>query len=244
MSAQDEQHLYSLPLESVPMASNNYNDLQNKPSINDVSLVGNKTLAELGIVIPTKTSELENNSGFITASALPTKVSDLENDSEFTTKTYVDNAVGAVSEALSNFDGVAVVTSFFSESTFTSTFDNLATAITTAVTAIQTALDTDEFAEIKALRINTIGNVSPSRTIIIDDETIVGSIDYGWQGVSYFNNVLQAIDIVNKKILQMIMTNDTPANDAFVSYFEDSTAYTFTIEYVKYKTINLTQGGT
>ena len=241
MSAQDEQHLYSLPLESVPMSSNNYNDLQNKPSINDVSLVGNKTLAELGIVIPTKTSDLENDSGFITASSLPTKVSDLENDSNFATENYVDTAVGALLDALSNFDGVAVVTSFFSESTFTSTFDNLATAITTAVTAIQTALGTNEFAEIKALRINTIGNVSPSHTIIIDDETNVGSIDYGWQGVSYSNNVLQAIDIVNKKVLSLSMINDRPADDAFVSYFEDSTAYSFTIEYVKYKTISLSQ---
>ena len=35
--------------------------------------------------IPTKTSELENDSGFITAEDLPTKTSELENDSGFTT---------------------------------------------------------------------------------------------------------------------------------------------------------------
>lgn len=34
----------------VNATSNNYNDLSNKPSINDVVLVGNKTGAELGIV--------------------------------------------------------------------------------------------------------------------------------------------------------------------------------------------------
>ena len=34
----------------VNATSNNYNDLSNKPSINDVLLVGNKTGAELGIV--------------------------------------------------------------------------------------------------------------------------------------------------------------------------------------------------
>ena len=34
----------------VNATSNNYNDLSNKPSINDVILVGNKTGAELGIV--------------------------------------------------------------------------------------------------------------------------------------------------------------------------------------------------
>ena len=45
---------------------------------------------------------------------------------------------------------------------------------------------------------------------------------------------------VNKKVLQMTMANDTPANDAFVSYFGDTTQYTFAIEYRKYKTISLT----
>ena len=35
--------------------------------------------------IPTKTSELENDSGFITASDLPTKTSQLENDSGYIT---------------------------------------------------------------------------------------------------------------------------------------------------------------
>ena len=46
--------------------SSDYNDLDNKPSINGVSLVGNKTLSNLGINIPTKTSDLENDSGFLT----------------------------------------------------------------------------------------------------------------------------------------------------------------------------------
>lgn len=44
----------------------NYNDLGNKPSINGVTLSGNKTTSDLGITIPTSTSQLTNNSGFIT----------------------------------------------------------------------------------------------------------------------------------------------------------------------------------
>lgn len=54
----------------------NYNDLLNKPQINGVELSGNKTLDNLGIQakgdyalnsnIPTKTSQLTNDSGFIT----------------------------------------------------------------------------------------------------------------------------------------------------------------------------------
>lgn len=54
--------------------TDDYEDLENKPSINGVELSGNKTAAELGINIPTKTSDLTNDSGFITKS-----VDDLEN---------------------------------------------------------------------------------------------------------------------------------------------------------------------
>lgn len=45
--------------------THNYEALANKPSINDVTLEGNKTLEELGV--PLKTSELTNDSGYITS---------------------------------------------------------------------------------------------------------------------------------------------------------------------------------
>ena len=63
----------------------NYPDLENLPQINGVTLIDNKTSEELGIIIPTKTSDLENDSEFVTSDALPTKTSDLENDSGFVT---------------------------------------------------------------------------------------------------------------------------------------------------------------
>lgn len=118
----------------------NYTDLSNKPRINNVELIGNKSLSELGIqqtvvddveptdpsvevwidpsgdsvTVPTKTSDLINDSGFITNSVndltnytktsdlssvatsgsyndlsnkptVPTKTSDLTNDSNFLT---------------------------------------------------------------------------------------------------------------------------------------------------------------
>lgn len=57
--------------------------------------------------IPTKTSQLNNDSDFATnasvdekiggvTSSIPTNTSELNNDSDFTTKTYVDNAIGNV----------------------------------------------------------------------------------------------------------------------------------------------------
>lgn len=57
--------------------TSNYNELTNKPKINNVELKGNKSLNDLGIQpagnyaleseIPTKTSDLTNDSGFITS---------------------------------------------------------------------------------------------------------------------------------------------------------------------------------
>lgn len=45
--------------------------------------------------IPTKTSDLTNDSNFATTSQIPTKVSDLTNDSDFQTETEVSDAIDA-----------------------------------------------------------------------------------------------------------------------------------------------------
>lgn len=47
--------------------TDNYNALTNKPQINGVELRGNKSISDLGIEIPTKTSQLTNDSNFLTA---------------------------------------------------------------------------------------------------------------------------------------------------------------------------------
>ena len=54
----------------------------NKPKINNVEVSGNKTLNEYGINIPTKNSQLLNDSGFITASDIPSVDSSLSQVSE------------------------------------------------------------------------------------------------------------------------------------------------------------------
>jgi len=184
--------------------------------------------------IPTKTSDLTNDSGFITSSALPTKTSDLTNDSDFTTKTYVDAELAKYAA----LDGVTVVTNMLGTEQFTSTFDNLITNIQTKLAALKTALSAGESIEIKGLKINTIGNLKPTSTIIINSTTDLLTLVIEWQGFTYYNNVVKAIDIVNKKVLNLTMTNDTN-DDSFVSYFNDAATYDFTIEYTKYKTLDL-----
>ena len=65
--------------------TSDYNNLENKPSINNIELIGNKTLNELGFEVPTKTSDLENNSGFITNADIPSNISSFNNDSGYIT---------------------------------------------------------------------------------------------------------------------------------------------------------------
>ena len=72
--------------------TNDYEELINKPSINSIELEGNKSLTDLGIDIPNATSQLTNDSGFITSADVPTATSQLTNDSGFITSADVPNA--------------------------------------------------------------------------------------------------------------------------------------------------------
>ena len=80
-----------------------YQDLINKPKINNVILSGNKTTAQLGL--PTKTSDLTNDSGFITSA-----VNDLINyykKTETYTKAEVNDLLASLSSL--NLEVVAVL---------------------------------------------------------------------------------------------------------------------------------------
>lgn len=65
-----------------------YDALTNKPSINGIELVGNKTSAQLGIVIPTNVSAFNNDAGYLT---------EHQDLSDYATEDYVDEAVSHVS---------------------------------------------------------------------------------------------------------------------------------------------------
>lgn len=64
-----------------------YDALTNKPSINGIELVGNKTSAQLGIVIPTNVSSFTNDAGYLT---------EHQDLSDYATEDYVDEAVSHV----------------------------------------------------------------------------------------------------------------------------------------------------
>lgn len=61
----DENNVIST-IDSGPTGTNNYNNLSNKPRVNGVILEGNKTSEDLGINIPTKLSDLENDGYLVT----------------------------------------------------------------------------------------------------------------------------------------------------------------------------------
>ena len=94
--------------------SGNYNNLENKPSINSVTLIGNKTPADFGLYgtdnappYPVKSVNTKTGDVVLTASdvnalpdttVIPTKTSDLTNDSGFLTEVPIasDDTLGGV----------------------------------------------------------------------------------------------------------------------------------------------------
>lgn len=71
--------------DSPGSGTTDYNQLDNRPKINNVTLSGNKTLEELGI---------------------PTKVSELKNDSKFVTQEYVDRQINGLNALIGDFSDV------------------------------------------------------------------------------------------------------------------------------------------
>ena len=89
-----------------------YTLLENKPSINGITLQGNKTTADLNIDIPTKVSQLTNDSGYLTSTEVdtkitakvPTNVSQLTNDSKYQSDTQVAALIAAAVADITQFD--------------------------------------------------------------------------------------------------------------------------------------------
>lgn len=88
--------------------------------------------------IPTKTSELKNDSGFITSDAVPTKTSELTNDSGFITSapvTSVNSKTGEVSLSAADVGARPNTWTPSASDVGAPTVDQMNTAIQNAITA-------------------------------------------------------------------------------------------------------------
>lgn len=82
----------ALPASTVIPTVNNATLTIKKNGNNVASFTANSgTDVSADIIVPTKTSDITNDSGFITSAALPTKTSDLTNDGASGTSTYVES---------------------------------------------------------------------------------------------------------------------------------------------------------
>lgn len=99
----DDLDNYTLTNELANVAfSGNYNDLSNKPTLANVATSGNYNDLSNKPTIPTKTSQLTNDSGYITNAGVPTKTSQLINDSGYIDKTVSNLSNYTLSSELAN----------------------------------------------------------------------------------------------------------------------------------------------
>ena len=124
--------------------SGNYNNLENKPSINSVTLIGNKTPADFGLYgtnnappYPVKSVNAKTGEVVLTASdvnalpdttVIPTKTSDLTNDSGFLTSAPVSSVNGKTGAVVLNASDVKALPN---TTTYVSTVDGSSGAVTT-----------------------------------------------------------------------------------------------------------------
>ena len=124
--------------------SGNYNNLENKPSINSVTLIGNKTPADFGLYgtnnappYPVKSVNAKTGEVVLTASdvnalpdttVIPTKTSDLTNDSGFLTSAPVSSVNGKTGAVVLNASDVNALPN---TTTYVSTVDGSSGAVTT-----------------------------------------------------------------------------------------------------------------
>lgn len=124
--------------------SGNYNNLENKPSINSVTLIGNKMPADLGLYgannappYPVKSVNAKTGEVVLTASdvnalpdttVIPTKTSDLTNDSGFLTSAPVSSVNGKTGAVVLNSSDVKALPN---TTTYVSSVDGSSGAVTT-----------------------------------------------------------------------------------------------------------------
>ena len=137
--------------------SGNYNNLENKPSINSVTLIGNKTPADFGLYgtnnappypvksVNTKTGDVVLTANDVNAlpdtTVIPTKTSDLTNDSGFLTSAPVSSVNSKTGVVVLNASDVKALPN---TTTYVSTVDGSSGAVTTNAVKTTTQSLSDE----------------------------------------------------------------------------------------------------
>ena len=80
-----------------------YNQITNKPSINDIALTGNKTSADLGLV---SVGGIETISGLKTFTTLPESSIAPTTDNQLVNKAYIDGQIGNINTVLATLTTV------------------------------------------------------------------------------------------------------------------------------------------
>ena len=81
----DQTHPFTPTSPINITGTSDYNDLENKPSINGHPLEGDQSSEDLGINIPTRLSQLINDANYAKKSEIPKDISQLNNDAHFIT---------------------------------------------------------------------------------------------------------------------------------------------------------------
>lgn len=187
-----ECDIHIKPQENI-ILDMDYNEADNKPSINGVELIGNKTNQDLKI--PTKTSELENDNNYITQIPeeyakktdipfVPTKVSELDNDSEFISD-YIETDP-TVPEYVKNIQQ-ADIAAWNNKSDFSGSYNELSnkpdlslletkTDAVAKLTEAQTYTDT-KIGELVGSAPKTLDTIYEIAKAIEDNATVVEALD-------------------------------------------------------------------
>lgn len=157
-----------------------YNLLTDKPSINNVELIGNKTFEELG---------LQPEGDYALKSDIPTKVSQLENDSEYARVEYVDTKA----DKADSLAGYGILDAY----TKTEVDEKFAIKVNTEAAISKLQYDVTILDENKANKATTLAGygINDAYTKLWIDTNFVSNTKYNYD-INTINNSLNTLDTI------------------------------------------------
>lgn len=180
----------------------NYNDLENKPSIEGVELVGDKTLEELNINsylsnYPSESRVIQIVNTAIGQIAIPVNTSDLVNDSDFQTG---DDVIDAIAGAISGLDIPTRTSDLINDSNY-QTSDDVDGAIDKALEDLSIPTKTSDLTNDNGFQTaSDVDSAIDTALEGLDIPTKVSDLtnDSGFQTASDVQSAIAAADIPTK----------------------------------------------